>query len=139
DQKQHESFEQSFIKLRWVARHGPTLRKDHCPRDRGRPAEQFAIDEITDAAEPEPDRCYGTAEVRNFPEIPALLSGNPDCRQNHSNETAVKRHAALPDRENRKRLANISAEVVEQHIPEAAADHDAKDEIEEQVVQVVRR
>jgi len=51
----------------------------------------------------------------------------------------VKRHAALPDVEDLNRTLNIAAKIIEQDISQPPPHHDAQDEKEQQVVEVVCR
>src|SRR5712671_1732676 len=118
---------------------GPPFREDHRPGDIGGPPVQFAVDEVADASQSQTDRRDGAAEIRNFPEIPAFPARNPYRSEDHPDKPAVERHAALPDREYGEWFANVAAEVVKQDVSEAASDHDAQNQVEQQIVQVIRR
>ena len=48
----------------------------------------------------------------------------------------MKRHAALPDREDLERIRGVVAGLVEKHIAEPATDHGAHDAVEQQVLDV---
>ena len=54
--EQHQAFERRFIELARMARERAAVGEDHRPGHVGRPAPQFAIDEIGDAAEEQADR-----------------------------------------------------------------------------------
>jgi len=55
DQKKHESLDQRLVNLGWMAGRTPTFRKNHGPGYIRRTAEQFTIDEIADAPQPQTD------------------------------------------------------------------------------------
>src|SRR5579883_1527899 len=55
DQEQHQTFENCLVELRGMPRRAATFRKNHCPRYRRRAAEQFAVDEVSDASETKTD------------------------------------------------------------------------------------
>src|SRR5262249_5351559 len=99
--KQHHSFQQRFVKLRRMPRHISTFRKYHRPGHICWTAEQFSIDEIAEAAKTESDRRCRGDQIGDIQEIPAFLPCDVPRRQNHSHETTMERHAALPNRENR--------------------------------------
>src|SRR5438552_6474643 len=77
DDEQYKAFEQRFVDLRWMPRHGAAFRKHHSPRDIRWPSEQFTIDEIADAAQAEADGDCRTDEIRDRPKIPSLPESYP--------------------------------------------------------------
>src|SRR5439155_22418991 len=100
--------------------------------------EQFTVDEAADAAEAETDGGGGGTEIGNLPKIPAPFASDvPRCKD-HADEYAIERHAALPDREDGERLTNVGVEIIEENVIKSASDHDAQDQIEQQIVQIVR-
>ena len=113
-----------------MTRCGATLGKNHRPCDVGWTSEQLAVDEIADAPQTQSDRDRRANQVRDLPEIPALLSRDPHRGDEDADEAAVERHTALPYRKDRKRIAKIAAEIIENHIAQPAADHDSEDQIE---------
>ena len=60
-------------------------------------------------------------------------------RDDHAEQAAVERHAALPDREDLERMGGVEAGLVEQHVAEPAADDGAEHAVEEQVLDVATR
>src|SRR4051812_29651279 len=106
-----------------MPRDDSALRKNHRPRNITGPAEQFSIDEVADAPETESDRGGGGAKVRNLPKIPTFLTGHVPRGQNHADESAMKRHAALPNGHDGERLADVAGKIIEEDITDAAADH----------------
>ena len=54
-----------------------------------------------------------------------------------ADETAVKRHAAVPDLENLGRLIEVHGQIVKQHIPEASARHHAEHDPRQQIVDLL--
>ena len=51
----------------------------------------------------------------------------------------MERHAALPDREDPCRIRKIVARLIEEDLPEAAAEDDAEHAVKEQVVELLHR
>jgi len=60
-------------------------------------------------------------------------------RENHAEEAAVERHAALPDREDLERMLQEVGALVEDDVAQAAAEDHPEDAVEEQVVEVIAR
>src|SRR5262245_42298774 len=110
-----------------MPRHVSAFRKHHGPGDVRRPAVQFTVYEIADPAEAESYGSSSRDEVGNFQKLPASPAADVPRRQGHSHEPAVERHAALPDCEDGHGSAQITAEVIKQHVAEAAADHYSED------------
>src|SRR5262245_65259661 len=106
-----------------MSRHGTAFGKNHAPRDIRWPAEQFTIDEVADPAEPQSDWCCSAHQVGDFEKIPTFFASDVPRCQDHSQKTTVERHTALPNLEDGKRIPNITAQIVEQHVAEPAADH----------------
>src|SRR5437773_585630 len=115
-----------------------TFRKNHRPWNVRRAAEQFTVDEVADAAQAETDGGGGGTEIGNLPKIPTLLACDVPRSKDHADESAMERHAALPDREDGERLANVGREIIEENVAESASDHDTQNQIEQQIVQIVR-
>src|ERR1051325_10701555 len=111
-----------------MPRNWPAFGKNHRPGKVAGAAEQFSINKVADAAEAEPDRRGRGAKVGDRPKIPALLAADVPGGQDHADEAAVERHAALPDGEDREWIASIGRQVVEQDVTDAAADHDAQNQ-----------
>jgi hypothetical protein len=51
----------------------------------------------------------------------------PQRVQHHAEDAAVRRHPPFPDAEENQRVAQESAEIVEQHVAEPAAEEHAED------------
>ena len=60
-------------------------------------------------------------------------------RADHAEQPAVKRHAALPHRKDLEQIRRVVLGLVEQHIAETAADHDAEHAVEQQVLDIAAR
>jgi len=80
-----------------VTGHFTTFRKDHPPRQVCGTSIELAVDEIADAPQTEADRYGYRNQIRDLPEIPALLPRYQQSCQYHSDESAMERHSALPD------------------------------------------
>jgi hypothetical protein len=73
-------------------------------------------------------------EVADLEEASAGLAGEPpECGQD-AQEAAVETHTALPDGEDFQRIGEEVRRLIEQDFAEAAADDDAQDAVEQQVV-----
>src|SRR5215471_19913484 len=118
--------------------HVAALRENHGPGDVRRAAIQLTIDEISNTSETEPDGCNRTSQIGNIPEIPVPPPRNPYRGQDHSNESAVEGHTALPNGKDGERLLQVAAEIIENHVAQASSDHYPKDQVKKEVVQIVR-
>jgi hypothetical protein len=58
-------------------------------------------------------------------------------RDQHAEKAAVKRHAALPDRENLERVGKVVAGLVKEHVAETPAENHPDDRAEQQVVELL--
>ena len=70
-------------------------------------------------------------------ELLLVAAAPPPAHQQYADETAVKRHAAVPDLENLGRLIEVHGQIVKQHIPEASARHHAEHDPRQQVVDLL--
>src|SRR5436190_16973411 len=122
--------------MAWI---GPAVGKDHCPGQAGYTAIQLAVNKVSYAPEAEADRHRDTREVCDLPKVPALPAARKPRGCDDADESSVKRHAALPDRKNRQGVSQVARQIVKQDVAEAASDHHADDEVEQQIVQVVGR
>ena len=73
-----------------MARNRAALGKHHGPWQRRHPAEQFAIDEVSDAAETQPYRNHGADEIRDLPEIPFSPFRDVPRREYDPNESSME-------------------------------------------------
>src|SRR5262245_38150029 len=117
--------------------HRSTFGKYHRPSHIGRTSVQFAVDEVSYAAEAKSYRSYSASQTRNLPKIPALSVCDPDRGENHPDETAMKRHSALPDCKDRQGVAYVTGEIVEQDIAQPTTDHHPNNQIEQQIVEII--
>ncbi|CAG4884635.1 protein of unknown function [Georgfuchsia toluolica] len=115
------------------------LRKNHGPGQCrvGGPSPQFAIDEIADAPGKQAERHQRRDEIGHLPEGLAALSGEQEHGDQHAKKAAMKTHAALPDGDDISGIIEVITGIVEQHLPQTAADHHAEHAIEQQVVHVL--
>jgi len=83
-----------------MARLSSPVWENHRPGNVCYPSVQFAINKISDPPKAQADRHGNARKVCNIPEVPALLVARNPRGNEDTDESAVKRHAALPDREN---------------------------------------
>jgi hypothetical protein len=103
------------------------LWKLHRPWHGGHAAEELAVDEIREPAKEEPER-------RNDDEIVAEISPRdlvppriPERVERQPDHAAMARHAAVPEPEKQERIRTKRVEIVEQHVTQPPAEHDAED------------
>ena len=139
DDEQDQSLAEGLIELARMARLGARMRKDHrIGKVGGGPAPELAVDEIGDAPEEQADRRHHRRHVEHGERVEPAPAREEHDGEHRSEEAAVKRHAAAPDREDLQRLREIGAEIVEQHVADPSAQHDAQRHPDDQVVHVRR-
>src|SRR6185295_9566389 len=119
--------------------HVATFGKHNAPGKFRWAAEEFSINKISESTEAQTDGNARRDQIPDLPEIPSLLSCDEKSCQNHANQSAVKRHPALPDFEDIQWSLQISAQVIEEHVTDASTHHDSNDDVEKQVIKIVRR
>src|ERR1700690_4143596 len=117
-----------------MARYRPASRKDHRPRDVGLAPVELAVDEIADAAKEEADRYRLDDDVGERQDRQLASASEEHDRQGDAERTAVERHPALPQIERLDRVLDVIDQIVEQHVADAAAEHDAKRRPDEEIV-----
>ena len=96
--EENRALHEGFIELRGMARDGAASWKDHGPRNIRGPAEEFAVNEVADPSKAQADGRSDNDAVRYGPERhPLGPAEQPPC-DGTAYETAVKGHAAMPDR-----------------------------------------
>src|SRR4051812_14150906 len=96
--------------------------KHHAPRHVRHPAPQLAIDEVAEPAGRESERNQRRKEVHEPQIVDALAPGGESHGSHDPEQAAMKRHAALPYREDLERMRQVMARLVEEHIPEPASE-----------------
>ena len=129
-------FERRLVKLAWMAWLRSAAGKHHRPGHIGRPAPQFAVDEIGDAAEKQPDGRRRAGEVAERQKRDVAKPRKQKDHDQTADEAAVERHAALPELEDFERVLDEIRQIVEQHIAGAAAEDDAQGHPQHEVVEV---
>ena len=139
DDEQDQPLAEGLVELARMARHGARMGKDHRVGKVGRgPAPELAVDEIGDAAEEQADRRHRRRHVEHGERVEPAPAREQHDGEHRAEEAAVKGHAAAPDREDLERLREIGAEIVEQHVADPPAEHDAERHPDDQVVDVDR-
>ncbi len=100
-----------------MSREGAATREHNSPGKISNSSVQFAIDEIADPSETEPDRESGSVDIGGFPEIKLVLPTKYPASDYQSQTSAVKRHSTVPSGGNFKRVSKIVREIVEQNVP----------------------
>src|ERR1700726_184835 len=109
-----------------MTRDRTAVREHHGPWHVGRPAPQFAVDEIGEAAEEQSDRTDRGDDVAERQHRDAALEREGDDSDDAAGDAAVKRHAAVPQLEDLQRMLDEMRKIVEQDIAGAAAEDDAE-------------
>src|SRR5882672_6501036 len=104
-----------------MPRHLSAFWKDNAPWQACRTAEKFSVYKVSNSAQTQAYGNAGADQIGYFPEFPALLFRDVKSRKDDANESAVKRHSALPDLENVEWSLQITAQIVEQDVSEPAA------------------
>lgn len=140
--EQQDALHARFVKLARMARQlRRVVGEDHRPgqaRVRGA-APQFAVDEIGDSAEQQPDRGDGGGDVAKRQDRDLVAIGKPHHRDDAAEEAAMERHAAFPQFEDRGGMIDEEGQVVEQHVAGAAAEDDAERDPQDEVVDLHQR
>src|SRR3954452_21432430 len=100
--------------------------KQDTPRQIACPAPELAIDAIGEPAEKQAGGSDRAVDIAKRQHGDAALAGEQHDRDHATRETAVKRHAALPELDGFRRVLEKKARVVEQYVTEAAAQDDAE-------------
>ena len=119
-QEQQQAFARRLIELARMPRHRPAAGKHHGPRDVGFPAVQLTVDEVGEAAEEQPDRDRLGDDVGKGEDRKAAGAGHP----------------AMPQIERLERVLEVVAGLVEQHIADPPAEHDAERRPYQEIVDV---
>ena len=134
--EQHQAFQRRLIELARMARQRPAAGEHHRPGHVGRAAPQFAVDEIGDAAEEQPDRPDRAGDVAERQDRNAALAREQHHGDHAAGEAAVERHAAVPQLHDLERMRGEMRQIVEQHVAGAAAEDDAERHPQHEIVEV---
>src|SRR3546814_19639209 len=77
--------------------------------------------------------------VAETQEIQLFLARHIPDGEQHPDDAAVQRHAAVPQLQDLQRIAEVIAEVIKEDIADAPADDDAAHRIEDHIVGVAAR
>ena len=102
-------------------------RELHRPRHGGRTPVEFAIDEIGQPSEAQPERSADHEVVAQPRPVDLVPPGIPKSVKHHPENPAVGRHAALPDADEQKRITHKAVEIVKKHVTQPSAEQHAED------------
>ncbi len=139
-EKEDRPFHHGFIQLRGVAGKRPAVREDHGPGNGSRQPEEFPVDEITEPAEPQSDGSGHGHTVDHGQEREPTTAAEPPGAQGRPQETAVKRHPAVPGGDNLQgigKIEHVLTIVVEYDISQASTGNEPEGKIEDQVLRRV--
>ena len=97
-------------------------------------APQLAVDEVGEAAEEQADRRHDRHQVGQHEGIGLVAEREDQDGGDHAQQPAMERHAAFPQGQDRQRVLEIEARLVEQHVAEPAAQDDAQRRPQQEVV-----
>ncbi len=125
--EQRDAFQTRLIQLRRMPRLGSAGREDHGPGHvRGDPAPQFAVDEVGEPAEEQPDRHHADDAVGEGHPVDRVAARIEPGGDDHAQRPAMEGHAAMPDGQRLPRGGDIVAGAVEQHIAQPPPEDDAE-------------
>ncbi len=104
-----------------------TSGENHGPGHMRHSAIQFAVNKIAYPAQTKANWKRGNIDIGAFPEIKFVLPTEDPSTDQKSQACPVKRHAAAPCRWDFQRMRQIIRKVVEQDIPQSAANYHAQD------------
>src|SRR5262245_31703846 len=99
-----------------------TAWEHHAPGNVRGSSIELAVDEVAQSSETQADRGDGCGQIRDRVDADLLTLAEPYERHDGTEQSAVKRHAALPDGEELQRVLQIIRKVVEQRVAQPPAD-----------------
>ncbi len=137
--EQHNPLQPRFIKLTGVACDiGAGIGKNDRPGNIGGFAPQFAVHEIGEAAEKQPERHRARDIIMHAQPTELVRAGKQDEANRRANRAAVKRHAAVPQPQDPARRQQHVGRI-EKHIAQPTAKNDAQSRIKHQVIGMAPR
>ena len=119
-----------------MARHAARrAAEDDAPGQIGHRSPKLAVDEIGATPEEQADRRGDGSKVGKGPERDMRQARRHRAAEKHAYHAAVEAHAALVDREDLDRVAQVFAVAVEEAVSEARADVEAHEHAEDDRVQ----
>ena len=116
----------SLDELARVARLRPAAGEDHADGRIRHAAIELAVDEIGAAAEEQADRRGAGDEIDQRQEGDLLGAAEEQEGEDGAEHAAMEGHAAFPQAQYMRGMLNIIVRFVEEHIADAAAEHDAE-------------
>ena len=137
--KQQQAFQQELVNLRRMARQIARAAKHHGPRQGrvGHTAPQLTVDEVAHAARGQPGWHAGRHKVHDLQEGPAARTGKPQHGHDDAQQSTMKTHAALPNRQNLQRIHQVIQGLVEQAIAHTPTQHHAHHAHEQDVFHIL--
>ena len=122
-----------------MARGRAAGRKYHGPSDIGRPAPQFAVDEICNAAKKQADGHDSTNEIKQAEYGDVAGAGKQDHGEKHAQESTVEGHAAIPYLQSPNWVGDHCTQIVKQDVSNATACNDAQCCPHEKIIEIEQR
>ena len=107
------------------------------PGDIARPTVEFAIYEIGQPSQEQTDRRSGGDQICKGENIDLVFSGVEESRNTDANQAAVKRHSAIPDRQNLQWVLKEMAGLIKANKAQTSAHDDADDGPAEEVADLL--
>ncbi len=137
--EENDALEASLVKLARMPRQLRRIgREHHRPRCVGRPSIELGVHEVGEPSQEEADRHRGGDDVAKSEERNLAAAREQDQRDDDAGTAAVERHAALPELQDRERVREVLAGLIEQHIAEPPAEDDGDNRPHEEVVELER-
>ena len=108
-----------------MARERPGSGEHHAEGAVGHSAPEFRVDEVADAAEEQPGGHQRGHEVEDiYQSFPVAASPQP-AHQHHADESAMERHAAMPQAHYLQRIGEEGGGLVKERVAEPGTEDDA--------------
>ena len=119
-----------------MARGVPRVAEHHAPGQVGDPAPQLAVDEVAQAPGGKPEWRERRDEIHEAQVIDVVAPRGERHGEHHAEQSAVKRHAALPDGEDLQRMRGVVTRLVKEHVAQTPAQYHAEYREEQQIVEL---
>jgi len=136
--EQKKPFGRGFIELARVTRQRSGSREDEGPGHIAHAAPQFAIHEIRDATEHQPERRHGSGNIEHGEGVETIPPRPEEHRHACAEQATMKGHAALPDLHDLQRVLQKITGMIEEGEAQATANHHAKGRIDQKVIELFR-
>ena len=112
--------------------------KYHGPGYVADPSPQFPANEVADPAQAKADRYKGCDKICHLPERSSCSPAKPPHGHDHTDQTAMKRHASLSDLEKEHGILTEAVQTIEKYVTKASAQYHSNHAVEQDVSHFLR-